>query len=101
MGVGAEKYQAVFKAIETGEVEKFDQTQLLAAARALAAYHFKHVAQDQTAAALLIHNLQIANTLKEIDRSNRCVQAWVIVLAAVTLIVGCLQTYFIIWPPGH
>jgi hypothetical protein len=98
MGVGADKYHAVFEAIKTGEIEEFDQPKLLAAARALAAYHFDHVAQDQTAAALLVHNLQIAHTLKEIDRSNRCVQMWVIVLAAVTLLVGCLQTYFMICP---
>ena len=98
MGVGAEKYNAVFKAIETGEIEKFDQPQLLEAARVLTAFHSHHVGQDQTAAALLIHNLQIAKTLKEIDRSNSYTQRLVILLSVVTLIVGALQTYFTIFP---
>jgi len=35
LGVGSEKYNAVFTAIETGEIEKFNQTKLLEAARVL------------------------------------------------------------------
>jgi hypothetical protein len=94
LGVGAEKYNAVFTAIESGEIESFDRTKLLESARVLAAFHSRHVAQDQTAAALLIHNLQIAHTLQEIDRTNRRLQLFVTILGVVTLVVGCLPDIF-------
>lgn len=98
MGVTEEKYDAVFDDIESGEIEKFSRTKLLEAARVLAAFHSHHVGQDQTAAALLIHNLQIAHTLKEIDRTNRCLQWLIIVLAVAAVSVGILQLYFAICP---
>ncbi len=59
LGVGArEKYEAAFAAIHSGVILKDDETKLAEHARALVSYHFKHVGQDQLAAALLIHNLQ-------------------------------------------
>lgn len=98
IGVGSEKYNAVFTAIETGEIEKFDQSKLVEAARILAAFHSHHVGQDQTAAALLIHNLQLARTMEHIDRSNRFVQWLVIALAIIAIGVSGVQTYFTINP---
>jgi hypothetical protein len=98
IGVGPEKYNAVFKAIETGEIQRYDEPRLLEAARILAAFHSHHVGQDQTAAALLIHNLQIAHTMKAIESSNRRLQVFVTILAVVALVVGVLQTYFTVFP---
>ncbi len=107
MGVTSDQYDGVFKAIESGEIINFDSPKLLESNRILAGFHTSHAAQDQTAAALLMHSLQIARTLREIDRSNRNLQRFVIILAVVTLIVGGLQTHFTVFqrsvasPPSH
>ena len=96
IGVTIENYNAVFTNIESGAIEKFDPHELLEAARVLAAFHSHHVGQDQTAAALLIHNLQIPHTLRGIDRSNRRVQHFVLFLSVITLFMVALRRH-ILW----
>ena len=38
LGPGADNYEAVFKAIETGKIEAFDRAQLLTCARILSSF---------------------------------------------------------------
>lgn len=93
------QYNVVLSDIERGEIMRYDQAKLLEAARVLAA--FPRTGHEQTAAALLIHNLQLAHTLRQIDRSNRYVQWFVIGLTIITILLAGLQTYFMVCPRAN
>ncbi len=65
-----EKYEAVFSAIHSGSICSATEEELTDHARALASYHSEHAAQDQLAAALLIHGLQLSLASAKIDRKT-------------------------------
>ena len=87
LGVG-EKYEAVFGAIRSGRIFSATEAELADHARALASYHSEHAAQDQLAAALLIHGLQLSLASAKTDRKTRTL-IWLtcalVVLTAVLL----------------
>ena len=87
-------YNAVFSAIDKGEIENCDEAELTKHARALAVYHESHSGQDQMSAALLIHHLLLSKVLDRLQRSNNLIAGIVILLSVLTLVEGGVQIYF-------
>lgn len=87
-------YNAVFSAIDKGEIENCNEAELTKHARALAVYHESHSGQDQMSAALLIHHLLLSKVLDRLQRSNNLIAIIVIFLSVMTLIEGGIQIYF-------
>jgi len=84
-----EKYEAVFCAIHSGSICSATEEKLTDYARALASYHSEHAAQDQLAAALLIHGLQFSLASVKTDRKTRTLIriTWALIgLTAVLLV---------------
>jgi hypothetical protein len=84
-----EKYEAVFSAIHSGNIFSATEAELAVHTRALASYHSEHAGQDQLAAALLIHGLQLSRASAKIDRkTNTLIRlTWALIgLTAVLLV---------------
>ncbi len=72
LGVG-NKYEAAFAAIHSGQILKATEAELADHARALASYHVSHAGQDQVAAVMLIHSLQLSHSSKRAERQARVI----------------------------
>lgn len=84
-----EKYEATFSAIRSGSIFSATEKELADHARALASYHSEHAGQDQFAAALLIHGLQLSFASTKIDQKTRTLirLTWALIgLTAVLLV---------------
>lgn len=84
-----EKYEAAFGAIHSGSILSATEAELADHARALSSYHFEHIGQDQLAAALLIHGLQLSLASAKTDRKTRTLirLTWALIgLTAVLLV---------------
>ncbi len=108
LGAGSkERYDNVFALIASGKILECSEGELTEHLGSLSVFHAANVGQDQTAAALLLHNLLLSTavyrvsesvarsheTMIEIDKSNRRTNKLVIILAVIAILVGLLQVW--------
>ncbi len=83
----SEKYEAAFAAIRSGQILKANEAELADYARALASYHVSHAGQDQVAAVMLIHSLQLAHSSKRAERQARLIIGLTVGLLILTVVL--------------
>jgi len=96
-----DKYQGVFSAIESEEILKCSDNDLMKHAKALCVFHTDHRAQDQTTAALFIHGLLLAKIAERFEQANKKTTKLFTVLTVIAVIAGILQAVAAvmgIWP---